>query len=83
MRVQWAAPFLSQKTGISCWNAHAFNRLLSLQVVAYLQSGEFSSDFIGFPDVVSLHVLSSLRPPSSVVLAFIEAMNPAAVPTFP
>jgi hypothetical protein len=76
MCVLAGALFLWQKDNFSCRDAHAFNRISSLQVTVGVNSSEFSFVSWEFTNRNSLHIPSSHSPQYLVRLANIEGNSP-------
>jgi hypothetical protein len=74
MDEQQTAPFLGQKACFSCRDAHAFNRVVPLQVTVCLKSNQFPPVALGFPERVSPVLPSFFRCPFPVLLASIEGI---------
>src|SRR5580704_13484078 len=78
-----AAPFLLQRDSFSCRNAHAFNRLSSLQVMFCVCCTRFPLVSCEFSRIVSLLFLSSHVHQVLVLLRSIGTIQPAFVTVLP
>jgi hypothetical protein len=67
-----AAPFMQQRDGFSCRDAHGFNRRSTWQVTTGVGGRSFALVTGGFTFVFSLLLPSSHRLPRLVLFEFIE-----------